>query len=421
VAIVGGGLTGLSSAIRAAQKGYQVDLFESSPQLGGRTRSFFHTPTQTWVDNGPHLLIGVYHRTQALLEEINASQFVQWQDALALPLWDERRGNFALQTTANLPFSLALIHAVLHMPQHGIKSLPSLLRMAVSMKSKQSGSVSDWMRRQHISLQLQRDMIEVLCLGAMNESMDAANAASFAQVLRQAFANHEHARLGWFTRPLSQALIDPLETYCHSLGIGLHTSSRIIRLERDDNSYTLHTHHKQHNYTHIIMATAPKIRNQLMGMQQTIETQAICNIHLWFQEKVQLNTAFVGGIGSYGQWFFDVSQQHHETTGLSHLCAVISADQSNLSKQQKLVTVIKEIQTITKKPQLQPIHHQIITIKDATHVVRPHSKPKMPQGIIDACEQPQPGELPATIETAIIRGEKAANQLPPITSLNINL
>jgi len=418
VAIIGGGLTGISSAIRAAQKGYQVDLFESSPQLGGRTRSFFHAPTQTWVDNGPHLLIGVYQHTKRLLNEVDANQYIQWQDTLTLPLWDKQRGYFALKTSAKLPFSLALMHAVVHMPEHGLTSLPSLLRMAISMKFKQSGSVSDWMQRQNISLQLQQDMIEVLCLGAMNESMETANAASFCQVLREAFAKHEHAKLGWFTRPLTQALIAPLEAYCHTLGIKLHTSSRITKIESENNIHSLHTHQNKHRFDHIIMATSPNIRNKLLGIEQNSETQPICNIHLWFQKRITLHTPFMGGIGTYGQWFFDISQQHHDTTGLSHICAVVSADQSNLSKQQKLVAVMQEIQNITKNNQLQPVHHQIVSIKDATHIVRSQRKPSMPLGIIDACEQPQPGELPATIETAIVRGEKAASELPPIQHLS---
>ncbi|MDQ6955890.1 MAG: FAD-dependent oxidoreductase, partial [Mariprofundaceae bacterium] len=68
IAIIGGGLTGLTAAIRAAEQGHNVNLYEAAPQLGGRTQSFFHKPTQTWVDNGPHLLIGVYKRTIQLLK-----------------------------------------------------------------------------------------------------------------------------------------------------------------------------------------------------------------------------------------------------------------------------------------------------------------------------------------------------------------
>jgi len=413
LAVIGGGLTGLTAAIRAAQKGYAVDLYEAAPALGGRTRSFFHAPTQTWVDNGPHLLIGVYQRTQALLEEVGALPMIQWQDALTLPLWDAQRGNFALKTSAKLPFSLALIGAVLDMPQHGLKSLPSLIRLAISMKFKQHGTVSDWMNRQCICSPLQRDMIEVLCLGAMNEPMQDADAASFCYVLNEAFSKHSHARLGWFKAPLSQALIQPLEAYSQKLGIRIHTSARVQNIEHK----TLYMRDQQQDYEHIILATSPSIRNQLLGIEQTIETQAICNIHLWFKQKVQLKEPFIGGVGTYGQWFFDVSQQHNDNEGLSHVCVVISADQSKLSKQEKIGRVLKELQAITQQPMLKPIHHQMITVKDATHVVRSQATVTMPKGLMDACEQPQSGELPATIETAILRGEEVIRQQLPKISL----
>jgi len=412
VAIIGGGLTGLTAAIRAAQNGYQVDLYEASPHLGGRTRSFFHTPTQTWVDNGPHLLIGAYQRTQALLKELDADSSIQWQPSLCLPLWDDERKHFSLRTSSKLPFSLALIQAVVRMPKHGMSALPSLIRLAISMRFKQTGTVHDWMQRQHISPQLQRDMIEVLCLGAMNEPMQDANADSFCLVLRESFAKHQHARLGWFKKPLSQALVQPLANHCQKLGVHLHTSSRITRLQSiASGEFKLYCHQTESIHSHIIIATPPHIRQQLLGMPYSKSTQRICNIHLWFDEEVQLPQPFIGALGTYGQWFFDVQQQHNERNGLSHLCVVISADSSTASKHDKLERVLKELQHITQQPELRPVHHQIISIQDATHLVRDHAQESMPQGIIDACEQPQAGELPATIETAVLRGEEAVKQL----------
>ena len=73
VSVIGGGLCGLTAAIRLAQRGVEVELFEAAPALGGRTRSFFEPHMQQWVDNGPHLLSGAYHDTLNLLEEAGAS------------------------------------------------------------------------------------------------------------------------------------------------------------------------------------------------------------------------------------------------------------------------------------------------------------------------------------------------------------
>ena len=416
IAIIGGGLTGLTAAIRAAKQGYNVDLYEAAPRLGGRTQSFFHQPTQTWIDNGPHLLIGAYERIIQLLKEANALQNTMWQDTLALPLWDERRGHFALKTSPNLPFPLALMRAVQQMPEHGLQIIPSILRLALSIKKEQKGSVLTWMQSANIKEALQRDMIEVLCLGAMNEPMDTADAASFANVLQQAFANHKTARLGWFTAPLSKALIEPLEKHCQQLGVHIHTSSRVQKLLSNEQNCILTTRAGSKTYDKVILATPPSIRNKLLNIEQNITTHAITNVHLWFDEKITLSSPFIGGIDTYGQWFFDISHQFHENNEkshhLSHLCAVISADTSNKTHAEKVSTILQELQKITGCTHLKAIHQRIITVQAATHLVRPPQTPSvLPKHIIDACEQPISGELPATIESAIMRGEHAILQL----------
>ena len=416
VAIIGGGLTGLTAAIRSAERGFQVDLYEASPQLGGRTRSFFHPPTQRWVDHGPHLLIGVYQRTQALLQEIDALQHTAWQSSLRLPLWERERQHFALETSPYLPFSLALIMAVYRMSGHGFTSIPSLLRMALSMRKEQSGSVADWMLRADICPNLQKDMIELLCLGAMNEAMTTADAASFAHVLQQAFSCHRHARLGWFTKPLTQALIEPLQHHAEDMGVKIHTTCRVRHLASDAKGCcTLTTRTTTELYDGVILATPPSVRDQLLpnatASQSPIETRPITNIHLWFKQKFQLPEPFIGGLGTYGQWFFDVSAQHQERDGDTHICAVISADDSILNNDAKLQTVLLELETLTGMVNLSPTFHRVVTVQAATHLVRHHPTPQLPPNIIDACEQPQSGELPATIETAVVRGESAAQAL----------
>ena len=415
IAVIGGGLAGITAAIDMAKQGIDVDLYEAAPHLGGRTQSFFHKPTQSWVDHGPHLLIGAYHHTIALLKEIDAFQNTRWQKSLNLPLWEAERGHFSLHISNKLPFSLALMQAIYHMPGHGFKTLPSLLRMAYSMKKAPSGSVLEWMEKANIHTYLQRDLLEILCLGAMNENMATASAASFSNVLQQAFANHKSARLGWFTQPLSQALIQPLQQYCETLGVNIHTSSRVLSLQSNDNDCAIQTRLNTVHYDKIILTCSPSVRNTLLGVQQHIEGRSITNIHLWFDQKIRLNSPFIGGIGTYGQWFFDISHQFNtplEKSSLTHLCAVISADESKQSKQYKINTVLKELRQLTKQNQnqLQPLHQHMITVHTATHLVRPKQSLSMPKHIIDACEQPHDGELPATIESAISRGKEAAIQ-----------
>jgi len=361
------------------------------------------------VDHGPHLLIGAYEHTQHLLSDIGAASSVTWQSSLCLPLWEQQRGHFALNTSPYMPFPLALLTAIIKMPHHGWYRFPEVLRLAISMRQTQHGSVASWMKKQNISEALQRDMLEILCLGAMNEGMDSAPAASFAQVLQRAFATHQSARLGWFNQPLSTALIQPLVHQAEQLGVRIHTSCSVQKLEHHAQACTLHTRHHTQRYDAIILATPPHIRNQLLHIKQTQYSQSISNIHLWFEEDLSLTQPLIGGIGTYGQWFFDIRQQH-QSSGLSHLCAIISADHGSLSQQEKIAQVLQELARITGKANLHPIHSKVISVRHATHLVRPYPMADLPPHILDACEQPHPGALPATIETAIERGEQAAVQ-----------
>jgi squalene-associated FAD-dependent desaturase len=57
VHIVGAGLAGLSAAVRLAQNGSRVALYEAAGQAGGRCRSYFDQGFGAMIDNGNHLLL----------------------------------------------------------------------------------------------------------------------------------------------------------------------------------------------------------------------------------------------------------------------------------------------------------------------------------------------------------------------------
>ena len=58
VAIIGGGLAGLSAGCALADAGYRVELFERRPYLGGRASSYELPGTGEVVDNCQHVLLG---------------------------------------------------------------------------------------------------------------------------------------------------------------------------------------------------------------------------------------------------------------------------------------------------------------------------------------------------------------------------
>jgi hypothetical protein len=68
VTVVGGGLAGLTAALRLAERGYKVKLYEQKPMLGGNLASR-PCPGDVDLDVYPHMYLGWYHNFWRLLED----------------------------------------------------------------------------------------------------------------------------------------------------------------------------------------------------------------------------------------------------------------------------------------------------------------------------------------------------------------
>lgn len=412
VAVIGGGLAALSCALTLAEHGVECEIFEAAPHLGGRTRSFHEPAVDAWVDNGPHLLIGAYRHARAFFARHGVIDLA-WQAHLNLPLWDEARGHFNLNPGRGLPLPASLAWAVARLPGHGIRSMLATLRLGLAMRRPVPDNLptADWLQALRIPGRLQRDLLEPLCLGAMNEPSASAPAISFARVLREGFADHDAARLGWFTRPFAQGLIAPLERSLELHGVQVHRHSRVVALElhAPKPGIRLRSGRTAH-FDRIVLAVPGHERHRLLGIRDaSVETRAITNVHLWFDEELHLPHPLVGGIGTRGQWFFDTGlQMPEEQTRHRHFCIVISDAPAGPVDSEPL---IRELSHMLGRTSLQPCHMRIVHERRATTLVRPSTPLPLPPGLLDAGEHPRPGQLPATIESAVIRGMQTADTI----------
>lgn len=75
-AVVGGGIMGMTIALRLAQKGYQVTIYEAAPKLGGLVSTWKMNDVE-W-DKFYHVILLSDFYTRQVLEEIGVEEKIKW-------------------------------------------------------------------------------------------------------------------------------------------------------------------------------------------------------------------------------------------------------------------------------------------------------------------------------------------------------
>ena len=186
VAIVGAGWAGMASAVQATRLGQAVTVFEASRTLGGRARALSgHLPdgTPVMLDNGQHILIGAYSETLRLMREVG----VNTEDSLLrLPLTLKFPDDTGLALPA-WPAPLDAMAGILFAKGWNLRDKASLIGASMGWQRRRfhcnaEDSVADLCGG--LSHRVMRDLIQPLCVSALNTPADQASGQVFLTVLR---------------------------------------------------------------------------------------------------------------------------------------------------------------------------------------------------------------------------------------------
>ncbi|MFH1495979.1 MAG: hydroxysqualene dehydroxylase HpnE [Pseudomonadota bacterium] len=415
-AVIGGGYAGIAAALRLAENGIPVTLFEAGKVFGGRARVVDYHGIR--LDNGQHLLLGAYRETLGMIGRVGVREaFLRLPLALTVP------GRFALRTPA-LPAPFHLLLGLLNAQGLPLGERLSAIRFALRLRLmgfrlKQDSSVASLLQKHGQDKNIGRLLWEPLCLAALNTPIEQASAQVFLNVLRDSFS---HARsdsdLVLPRTDLSALLPDAATSLIRKLGGNILTSRRISRIETTDSGFTLHWKGGSEDFTHVICAAAPQHAFPLLSslpelapaaeLIQKFSYQPIATIYLQYPQRVQLPQPMLGLNGGWAQWVFDRGQTHG-TPGL--LAVVISAegDYQQVPAEQLAARIATELKQVFELPA--PLWHKVIVEKRATFacmagIKRPDQRTGL-SGFYLAGDYTA-GDYPATIEGAVRSGVKCA-------------
>ncbi len=426
VGIIGGGYAGMAAAVSIAARSISVTVFESAQQLGGRARGVTYNDTQ--LDNGQHLLLGCYHQTLHMIEQVGGNVEL---DFLRLPLQLDLHHQFSLKAP-RLPAPLHLLVALLGAQGLTWGERVNAVRFMLTLR-RINFHLSNDITVTELLAQYQQDTVlvqklwEPLCIAALNTPIHKASAQVLLNVLRDAL-NQSRADSDMLLPRLDFTALFPQRAanYVEQRGGKVFLSCGVEALRPLDDGIELSSARGTEKFSHVICAAPPVVAAKLLrpivasgnhgALAETIvqidnlEHQPIYTVYLQYPIRVTLPHPMLGLHQRCSQWLFDkgrIAGQH----GL--LAAVISAEgiHQQLSQDELAQKVIAELRDEFGIAE-QPEWFKVIAEKRATfccspNLQRPQQQTSLPCLLLAG--DYTAGEYPATLEGAMMSGMRCAD------------
>ena len=339
VIVVGGGLAGITAALRCADAGARVTLLEARPRLGGLTYSFRRGDID--VDNGQHVFLRCCTAYQALLDRLGVADQVFLQERLDIPVRATWNSSTPRLRRNSLPAPLHLGNALL---RYGVLSPMQRLRFiraALALRkldrtdpAVDQQSFGDWLakrRQDPRTIDALWDLVGVATLNARAEDSSLALAAMVFQVglLTDAGA----ADIGWATVPLQRLHGDAAARALAAAGVDVRTDAKIRTVSSAGHQWTVGADRDEHTADNVVLAVPPPAAEELApagalaatsGWSARLGSSPIINVHVVLDRHV-LDGPFVAGVGTPIQWVFDRTSQSSLLGAGQYLAVSVSA------------------------------------------------------------------------------------------------
>ena len=429
--VIGGGCAGFSAATALVESGARVLVVEARPGLGGRATAFTDPETGERVDNGQHILMGCYEDTLAFLRRIGASDRVQWQSGLKVPMID-RAGHHTVLALPALPSPLHFLAGVMAWEALSWSERLSVLKAGSAIKpgagSREPGAagetVRQWLQRIGQAPRLCELFWEPLALAALNQSIDQAEASAFIRVLVRVFGpDPASAAIVLPAVPLDEMYAEPSRAWLEARGSRVRVNapakvaiegSRVTGVRVRDEfiaAPVVISTVPWHSF-YALFDAPPASLTGTIANATALPSLPIVTVNLWFDAPV-MQEPLVGLPGRNFQWVFD----RRAIVGgeASHLSLISSGAESIVSLPNDAIVALalSEVRSALPAARAATLRKSLaVREKRSTFSLAPGAPPR-PQtvtaieGFLLAGDWIDTG-LPATIESAVISGHRSA-------------
>jgi len=444
VAVVGGGLAGVTAALRLADAGHSVTVFEARPRLGGLTYSFRRG--DLYVDNGQHVFLRCCTAYQALLGRLGVSDLATLQPRLDIPVRSIGRRRATRLRRNNLPAPLHLSSSLMRYaplrPRERIRFILAALamrRLDVSDPATDSRSFGQWLSGHGQSERAIAGLWDLVGRATLNVTASEASLAQAAMVFQVGLLTETGAAdIGWSRVPLGRLHGDAAVAALTAVGATIRTNTRVASIAQTEATngpqpgtdgrarWTVAAGGEEHLADQVVMAVPPGAAEHLLppgslpfaeGWSRELGTSPIVNVHVVYDRHV-LDEEFVAGVGTPIQWVFDRTGPSGLVAG-QYLAVSLSAaddiiDLPAAQIRQEIMAALEALLPAARNAQVEDFF--VTREREATFRASPGTARLRPgpvtahEGLVVAGAWTATG-WPATMEGAVRSGDAAAAAL----------
>lgn len=343
--VIGGGLAGITAALRLADAGVRVTLVEGRPRLGGLAFSFRRG--ELTVDNGQHVYLRCCTAYRWFLDRVDGADLAPLQDRLDVPVLDVGRPEPRLGRLRRnaLPVPLHLAAGLARYPHLSLAERASVGRAALALKALDLADPAlddtdfgSWLSRHGQSQRTIEALWDLVGVATLNATAPHSSLALAAMVFKTGLLSEPGAAdIGWARVPLGELHDTLARKALDSAGVRTELRTRVDAVTRaTDGGWYVDTGGERLEAETVVLATAQRETHALLpegaidrpGDLLDIGTAPILNVHVVYDRKV-LRRPFFAALGSPVQWVFDRTDASGLTEG-QYLAVSQSAAQDEI-------------------------------------------------------------------------------------------
>ena len=327
VAVLGGGLAGLSAARTLLERGYHVKLIEKRPFLGGRAFSFHSSEVDTEVDNGQHVFMGCCIYYIDFLKALGAYENAFLQHSLRAEV--VRGGKRGTLVSAPLLGPLHLLPSFVRYPHMGaadkLRAVYGLFRAWLTNRRRHAAALDaesaiDWLKRHHQSDRAIENFWNLIVLPTLNDDVRCVNADMVLMVVQEGFLRQPRdAAIGYARVGLSSLAGVPGMRFIEDRGGKVVLGKTVRELAIDDgglsavrlsdgSTLVADAYVSALPFRELLKCLPPEqARHPFFADVAGLTSSPIVGLHMWYDRQV-MEEDFIAALDSPIQWVFNRSR-----------------------------------------------------------------------------------------------------------------